>query len=295
MRGPEIGPRVLFSINWYNSSMSFSRVGVFYNELKTHVAPLAQEAVSFLRARGVHTVLLTALDPLPEVDVLLSMGGDGTMLRCARACAPKRVPVLGINCGTLGFLAAAEKEEMTLALQTLLDGQCTLHTRLMLRAVVRQNGTEQTFAALNDCVLHASNMRAFFIDAAFNTTPMPSYFGDGVIVSTPTGSTAYSLAAGGPIIAPQVNAWVVTPVCPHSLNERPIVLPAEGTLQLKPSFKNAEDSAIVSFDGQIHTPVGPGAEILISRAPEAAQLFTLPQRNFFTMLHKKLNWGEQAC
>ena len=270
----------------------FKRAGVFYNELKTLAAPLAQQAAAFLRTQQVQATLLTSLENLPDLDVLISMGGDGTMLRCARACAPKNIPVFGLNCGTLGFLAAAEKEEMDRALSALLAGKCTAREHLMLQVTLRQNGQTQLFSALNDCVLHPSHMRAFFIQAAFNGVEMPPYFGDGVIVATPTGSTAYSLAAGGPIVEPNVEVFVITPVCPHSLSERPMVLSAAGKLILKPAFKNAEDSAVASFDGQIHMPLKAGAEIEIARAPFTARLLTLPERGFFNVLHKKLSWGQ---
>ncbi len=270
----------------------FSRVGVFYNHLKTHILPLAQEAVAFLRAQHIQTELLTSPEDIAGKDLIISMGGDGTMLRCARVCAPNNIPVLGINCGTLGFLAAAEKEELHQALQAVLDGKCTTRTRLMLRVCVRHNGTEQTLYALNDCVLHCANMRAFSVNATFNQTPLPPYFGDGVIIATPTGSTAYSLAAGGPIVEPDVAVFILTPVCPHSLHQRPMVLSANGTLCLIPAFKNTEDRAVATIDGQIHVPLAPGAEIEISRAPFAAQLLTLAQRGFFTVLHKKLSWGQ---
>lgn len=270
----------------------FNRVGVFFNQTKAHIAPLADEAVAFLRTQNVHATLLTTLNNLPELDLLISLGGDGTILRCARVCAPKGVPIFGLNCGTLGFLAAAEKEEFSRALTALLENKCVARNRLMLHVTVRQNGKEETFAALNDCVLHASNMRAFFINAAFNGVQMPPYFGDGVIVATPTGSTAYCLAAGGPIVEPNVEVLVVTPICPHSLSQRPMVLSAAGKLLLKPVFKNTEDNAVASFDGQVHTPLHAGAEIEITRAPFTAQLLTLPERGFFNVLHKKLSWGQ---
>ena len=270
----------------------FNRVGVFFNQTKTHIAPLAQQVVDFLRTQHIQAALLPTLDNLPDLDLLISMGGDGTLLRCARVCAPKNIPLFGLNCGTLGFLAAAEKDEMPHALGALLANKCVVRPRLMLSVTVRQNAQEQTFAALNDCVLHASNMRAFFISGAFNGVEMPPYFGDGLIIATPTGSTAYSLAAGGPIVAPNVEVFVMTPVCPHSLHERPMVLSADGTLLLKPAFKNAEDGAVASFDGQVHTPLQAGAEIEITRAPFTAQLLTLPQRGFFNVLHKKLSWGQ---
>lgn len=273
--------------------MSFNRIGVFYNQQKTELSALAQEAVAFLQARHPQTYLLDTLDNLEGIDLLISMGGDGTILRCARACASKNISIFGINCGTLGFLAAAEKEEIPHAFDTLLNGEYTLHNRLMIQALIRYNGTEQTFYALNDCALHCANMRAFSVNATFNQTPLPPYFGDGVIISTPTGSTAYSLAAGGPIVEPNVDVFIITPVCPHSLHQRPWVLPANGKLILRPFFKNADDGALASLDGQIQVPLYPNAEVEISRAPFTAKLLTLPQRSFFTVLHKKLSWGKE--
>lgn len=271
----------------------FNRVGVFFNQTKAHARPHAEQAVALLHIQNVHATLLTTLDNLPDLDVLISLGGDGTILRCARVCAPKNIPVLGLNCGTLGFLAAAEKEEMQRALTALLENKCVSRNHLMLSVTLRQNGAAQTLTALNDFVLHPSNMRAFFINAAFNGVQMPPYFGDGVIVATPTGSTAYCLAAGGPIVEPNVEVLVVTPICPHSLSQRPMVLSAAGKLLLKPVFKNTEDSAVASFDGQIHIPLRAGAEIEIERAPFTARLLTLPERGFFSVLHKKLSWGQE--
>lgn len=275
--------------------MQFKRIGVFYNEHKSQNYPLAQQAVDVLRAKGVEAVLLTSLNQLEGIDLVIGMGGDGTMLRCARECAAKNIPIFGINCGTLGFLAAAEKEDLTTALDALLTGQYCSHKRLLLQAAVKTGKNIQVFTAFNDVVLHSSNMRTFYVNAAFNGTKMPSYFGDGVIVSTPTGSTAYSLAAGGPIVEPNVEVIVITPICPHSLHQRPIVLPATGTLQLQPAFKNKDDGAIVSFDGQLNLPLAPGAVLELSRALHDITLLTLPPRGFFGVLHKKLSWGKEAC
>ena len=248
-----------------------------------------------MRAKHIKATMLTSLDNLEDIDLVISMGGDGTMLRCARECAPKQIPIFGINCGTLGFLAAAEKEELTAALDALLAGKYISHKRLLLQAVVKTSQNTKIFTAFNDVVLHSANLRTFYVNATFNGTKMPSYFGDGVIVSTPTGSTAYSLAAGGPIVEPNVEVIVITPICPHSLHQRPMVLPATGLLQLSPSFKNKEDGAIVSFDGQLNLPLEPGAVLELSRAPRAIELLTLPQRGFFDVLHKKLSWGKEEC
>ena len=275
--------------------MQFKHIGVFYNLHKAPNQLLAQQAVEILRAKHVEATLLTSLDKLEDIDLVIGMGGDGTMLRCARECSAKNIPIFGINCGTLGFLAAAEKEELTAALDALLAGKYVSHKRLLLQAVVKTGENTQTFTAFNDVVLHSSNLRTFYVNATFNGTKMPSYFGDGVIVSSPTGSTAYSLAAGGPIVEPNVEVIVITPICPHSLHQRPIVLPATGTLKLQPSFKNKEDGAIVSFDGQLNLPLEPGAVLELSRAPHAVELLTLPHRGFFGVLHKKLSWGKEQC
>lgn len=275
--------------------MQLKHIGVFYNQHKAQNQPLAQQAVDFLRAKHIKATMLTSLDNLEDIDLVISMGGDGTMLRCARECAPKQIPIFGINCGTLGFLAAAEKEELTAALDALLAGKYISHKRLLLQTVVKTSQNTKIFTAFNDVVLHSANLRTFYVNATFNGTKMPSYFGDGVIVSTPTGSTAYSLAAGGPIVEPNVEVIVITPICPHSLHQRPMVLPATGLLQLSPSFKNKEDGAIVSFDGQLNLPLEPGAVLELSRAPRAIELLTLPQRGFFDVLHKKLSWGKEEC
>lgn len=280
-------------INCYNTYMQFSRVAVFYNEQKPQNYPVAKQVVTALCARNTQATLLNSLENLAGFDLLISLGGDGTMLRCARACAALHIPVFGVNCGTLGFLAAAEKEELATALQMLLENRCTVHERMLLSVQVKTPVQTHIFTAFNECVLHSSNMRAFFVHACFNGTQMPDYFGDGVIVATPTGSTAYSLAAGGPIVEPNVDVLVITPVCPHSLHQRPIVLSAQGTLTLCPSFKNKEDRALLTLDGQINIPLKLDTTLEILRAPQAVQLLTLPQRGFFNVLHKKLSWGKE--
>lgn len=273
--------------------MQFTRVAVFYNENKPQNRPLAQQVVDFLCKKNLQPTLVTNPEELAKADLVISMGGDGTMLRCARVCAPKQIALFGINCGTLGFLAAAEKEELPQALEALLNDRCVRNERMLLQVSVQSAGPAQTFVTFNDCVLHSSNMRAFFINGSFNGREIPGYFGDGVIIATPTGSTAYSLAAGGPIVDPDMEVIVVTPICPHSLHQRPLVLPANGQLVLRPSFKNKEDRALVSLDGQINVPLELGATLTLSRAAYTVQLLTLPKRGFFNVLHKKLSWGNE--
>lgn len=258
--------------------------------------PLAQQVHTYLHTCNIRATICTDLDSFATwdpIDLLISLGGDGTLLRCMRHAAPRQIPVWGINCGTLGFLAACEREDALKALAQLVEGQCPTLKRQMLQVQLFQpKQTPQTFNAFNDCVLRAAAPRTLLIRAAWNDTQVPPYYGDGVIVSTPTGSTAYSLAAGGPIVEPSVSVLVVTPICPHSLHQRPLVLPAEGKLVLSPVLKYPQDRALVSLDGQINLTVGPDCTLEISCAPYPALLICPPDRDFFTVLNRKLNWGK---
>lgn len=276
--------------------MNSNRFAIFFNEQKPLARVLAQEVGSFLQKRGLETVFLTSLETLSAqaFRLLICLGGDGTMLRSARTAAPLGLPVFGINCGTLGFLASCEKEDFETALEQALDGSCRFAERFMLQVKTFAPDTEeQNFLAFNDCVLRAAHPRAFTLNASFNGKQIPSYFGDGVIVATPTGSTAYSLAAGGPIVEPGVDVHLVTPICPHSLNQRSLILPAQGTLELIPEFKNEEELAVLSIDGQINLTLPRNARVQFTRSPLKAKLFCAQERDFFTILNRKLKWGSR--
>lgn len=273
--------------------MKFHKAVIFFNENKPNAKILAGEAQAVLEARGLPAETVASLDGLDKTaDLLVCMGGDGAMLRCARAAAPLGMAVLGINCGTLGFLAACEISDFKERLEQLADGRLPVYERFMLRAqILPQNGPAQEYLAFNDCVLRAAAPRAFTLKASFNGREIPPYFGDGVIVSTPTGSTAYSLAAGGPIVEPGVDVLLVTPICPHTLHQRPLILPAGGELELTPAFKNKEDAAVLSADGQINLTLPPGARVRLTRSPLKARLLGAEERDFFSILNRKLNWG----
>ncbi len=274
--------------------MQFERITVFYNEQKPQNKPLADEVAEWLVASGRTATVVTALDDLSDTSLLICMGGDGALLACAREAAAKHVPIIGINCGTLGFLAACEKEEFQATLTDLFDNKLLLQRRLMLAVHVQlPNEDTQDLVALNDCVLHADKTRALTVEASFNEHELPPYYGDGVLISTPTGSTAYALAAGGPIVAPGVEGILVTPICPHTLTQRPILLPAEGRLKLAPVLKTPLDGADLTIDGQETLTLPPGSRIQVTQSPYIAQLFMSPKRDFFTMLNRKLNWGSR--
>lgn len=280
--------------------MKFKNPVIFYNAFKTHNLPLAQELLELARRQGLHAELIHDLQALashPQADLVVCLGGDGTTLHAARAAAPLGLPVFSINCGTLGFLSGTEintcKEDFSL----ILNGQGIINERFMLHIdILYANGTaHRAELAFNDCVLRSPLARSFTIEADFNGRKLQSYFGDGVIVSTPTGSTAYSLAAGGPIIAPEVDVLLLTPICPHSLGQRPLILPADGALTFEPKFKYPADQAAASLDGQMNFPLSKGDKVVISRSPVRAKLITTQGRDFFSILSKKLKWGNRSC
>ena len=272
--------------------MTFSKAAVFYNDSKPQLAPVAKEVCRALQRQQIAADLCPDLHRLPKTDLLVCLGGDGTLLRCARAAAPLDIPILGINCGTLGFLSTCEKEDVESTFAALADGSFQLNPRALLRATVHTpKGSPRTLEALNDCVIRAAQPRAFSLQATFDNTPLPAFLGDGVIVATPTGSTAYSLAAGGPIVAPGVDVHIVTPICPHSLHQRPLILPAQGTLELVPVFKNENEQAGLSMDGQENILLPPGSTVQLTRSPFKAHFIATQGRNFFSVLHRKMNWG----
>lgn len=272
--------------------MHFSNAAVFFNDSKPHLAPLAQEVCGLLKHQGVAADLCKDLRQLQPTDMLVCLGGDGTLLRCARITAPLQIPILGVNCGTLGFLSTCEKADLKSTLSQVLNGTFKLCDRALLRAVIHlPNGQEHTLEALNDCVIRAAQPRAFTVEASFNGEHLPPFLGDGVIIATPTGSTAYSLAAGGPIVTPGVDVHLVTPICPHSLHQRPLILPAQGTLQLAPVFKNENEQAGLSMDGQENITLPPQSTVTLTRSPFKARFITIDERNFFSVLHRKMNWG----
>ena len=270
--------------------MNFRSAAVFYNTRKTAVAPLAQEVRDYLAQNGLTVRVISSLDELVNAptDLLVSMGGDGTMLCCARAAAPLNIPIFGINCGTLGFLAACEKNDFKTSLHQLLSGNCALNERFMLQVrLLTADGKTQDFLAFNDCVLRAAEPRSFLTEAAFNGTSIPSYFGDGVIVSTPTGSTAYSLAAGGPILDSQTKGVVVTPICPHSLASPAMVFAQERKLNICVG-QVADDEVFISCDGRAGCPLKAGATAEVRLSDQVVKLITFGKADQFQAIDQKL-------
>lgn len=237
-----------------------------------------------------------AIESLPReklaanVDLLVVLGGDGTMIASTRMLGDREVPVLGINYGTLGYLAEFRTEEMIPALESIFNDDYRLDRRVMLDVELRRN--EQQVAqnrVLNDAVIGKSALaRIIEIEAWFDKQFVNSFRADGLIVSTPTGSTAYNLSAGGPLIYPSMEAVVITPICPHTLSNRPIVVPDDVEIELR--LKTREEVAI-TLDGQIGFPLEIGDRVFVRKSLTKFNIVQPTNRNYFDVLRDKLRWG----
>ncbi len=227
-----------------------------------------------------------------QVDLLIVLGGDGTLLSMARAVGDLGVPLLGVNLGGLGFLTATTLEEMFPALEAYLGGRMAIEERMLLAARVIRNGQPLCeYAALNDVVITKSAMsRIIDLSVSVEGRYATAYRADGLIISTPTGSTAYSLSAGGPILFPTMDAVVLTPICSHTLTNRPIVVP--GTDRIEVTLL-ADQEVMATMDGQVGVGLREGDTVEIRKAASRIRLVRFPQKDFFSVLRTKLKWGER--
>jgi len=251
---------------------------------------LEKETAGLVPAAAVPAVRKS--DVPAQVDFLVVLGGDGTLLSMARAVGGLGVPILGVNLGDLGFLTATTLDEMFPALKEFLAGRMTLEERMMLAArVVRRGEVVSEHAGLNDIVITKSAMsRIINLRVAVEGQYATAYRADGLIVSTPTGSTAYSLSAGGPILFPTMDAVVLTPIASHTLTNRPIVLP--GSVRIEVTLL-ADQEVMATVDGQVGVPLLEHDTVEIRQASARIRLVRFPQRDFFSVLRSKLKWGER--
>ncbi len=223
-------------------------------------------------------------------DLLVVLGGDGTILYMLRNLEENIKPIAAINTGTLGFMTCATEEECEKFVESIASETFTISNRTIIRCLIKlPNGQPKECFALNEITLSRGNdSRVIHIEATINGLFANRYTGDGLIVSTATGSTAYSLSAGGPLVEPGCNCFVLTPVCPHALANRPMVLSADSKIDLR--VPNQKDHLSVMVDGQLISRISEGAEIKIERAAFHLPLVSLPGQNFFGVLHQKLGW-----
>jgi NAD+ kinase len=290
------------------SKAAIRRVGVLVKPHQPEALETICRLIEWLNARGIQLVGTPELERIEHqtgcpieikerdelaasVDLVAVLGGDGTMIATARMMGDTEVPVLGINYGGLGYLAEFRVDEMFPALEAILAGDYRLDVRVMLAVELTRGAETLTHSrVLNDVVINKSALaRIIEIEARLNDQFVNSFRADGLIVSTPTGSTAYNLSAGGPVIYPSMNAVVITPICPFTLSNRPIVVPDDALIEL--SLKTPDEEVALTLDGQVGFPLKAGDRVLIRKSRTMFNLVQPTNRNYFEVLRDKLRWG----
>ena len=276
-------------------------VGLIPRLASDAAAALAREMVRWLSAHG-HQALVeeeAAVSGVPSApgkdiaaraDLLVVLGGDGTLIHAASLCNRCEVPILGVNLGTLGFLTEVPRDRAIPMLEKALRGELPVSRRLMLDVEVRHGvQVRLTGSVLNDAVVSKNALsRLAKLEVTIDARPATTYEADGLIVATPTGSTAYSLSAAGPIVIPTLDAVLLTPICPHALSQRPVVLPPSSVVQVRVA---SPGEMFVTLDGTLGRPLEVGDEVWIQQATHRTMILRNPELDHFTILREKLGWG----
>jgi NAD+ kinase len=288
------------------SSASFHKVGIIARPRRNNLAVVVPALLHWFEARGIRVFYdtetssclsdgskgLTRQQVAEQSQLLLVLGGDGTLLAAARVAAPLGIPILPINMGSLGFLTSFKLEELYPALEETMAGKFSVSERVMLDVQLERAGTLlERQSVANEAVIHKGELaRMIELELAIDEDFVCRYRVDGLIVATPTGSTAYSLSAGGPIVHPSVESWVITPICPHTLSDRPVVVRDSSIVEVNVS-PNTE-SVFLTLDGQTGIPIEPKDKVRMKRAAERLKLIQPLKKSYFEILHRKLKWGE---
>ena len=279
-----------------------TRLGVVGNrryeglpEILRHIAQRAPQlglTIAFERTLGEVAGEGELIEDGSTVDALITLGGDGTMLRGARLLGGREVPILGVNLGRLGFLTSCGHEQLDDALERFARGEYLAEMRMQLEAHAQTiRGEERrSWLALNDVVLHKGGFaRVVKLRVVVDGEDVSVYAADGVIISTPTGSTAYNLSAGGPVVLPTQHLIITTPISPHTLGVRPLVVPADSEIVVR--AEDGPEELLVTIDGQVGTMFAPGDSLVVRRAAASVLLVRFPESSFFSVLRRKLGWG----
>ncbi|HNQ73243.1 MAG TPA: NAD(+)/NADH kinase [Verrucomicrobiota bacterium] len=282
----------------------FRRVGLIGNPDKAACAPVVHRAAQLIqttrrqlytdaqtarRARLQTKICGTVEELARAVDLLMVFGGDGTMLRIARQTAGIATPLLGVNIGGLGFLTEVPSAELEAALALIWRGNFKCEQRALIEARARIAGRQLRQLALNDVVVGRGEVaRLIDLEVEVNQDPLTRYRCDGLIVSSPTGSTAYSLAAGGAVVLPTAEVFALTPICPHTLTNRSLIVPLSAKIRIRPA--NAHAQMLLSADGEILGSLSPGDEVVVQRSRHTTRLMHLADSSFFAALRRKLHW-----
>jgi len=272
------------------------RVGILYHPVSEAAYSLAKKLEGFLNAKGVSVWLCSAWEgekaraQVDDTDLILSIGGDGTILRAVQVAVPGSTPIVGINLGRLGFMTELSVDEVMDKLPALLAGKGWVDERAMLEAELCPVGQDEPagiFHALNDVVVaRGAIARMIYVEASIDSQPLTTYKADGMIVATATGSTGYSLAAGGPILHPQSQEFILLPILPHLCSAYPMVLPHTAVVKLRITTAH---QAIMSIDGHIHLPLNDGAVITVKHSAKAARFLRIrPETSFYSSLEQRL-------
>lgn len=286
------------------------KIGIAVNPLKQGATALARELESWCMSHGLSVIIadqtsqsaIDQTDTFSDVeiraastDLLLVLGGDGTMLRWSRLTAPLGTPMLGINYGLYGFITEIHPDEAIPAMQSILSGNYSVSKRLILQAsIIRLNEQVENHFALNEVVVAKGPIaRMLALNMRISGKQIVTYMADGIIVSTPTGSTAYSLSAGGPVVHPGVEVMVITPICPHTLSERALVISDTETVDISTESGDYDRLAALTIDGQHAKPLIYGDSIRVCKAEFAARLVQIEPLSFYNKLQSRLHWGER--
>lgn len=285
--------------------MKSKSIGILTKPKFPEVKSTLQAVVSWLRERNIDVILDTTSATLlgekggiqktqlaSRADVLLVLGGDGTMLNAARLAGERSIPILGVNMGGLGFLTEVRLENLYPSLERVFANEFVLDERLMLATHIHRHGeTVAQGVVLNDVVVSKGTLaRMIELRIEIQGHFVTNLRGDGLIISTPTGSTAYSLSAGGPIINPAVHSLIVTPVCPHTLTHRPIIVPDESEIDV--TLTSKDEGAMATLDGQVGVALTQGDTVVIKASEFRTKLIRFPETNYFSVLREKLKWGD---
>jgi NAD+ kinase len=282
------------------------RIGIFCKQKPNIDAKIISELTQWLESRNCTVYLepdtadLIGKKPstskeevASNSDLIIVLGGDGTLLKVAGIAHPHEVPILGVNLGSLGFLTETTMENLYPTLKQVLNGKCEVENRMLLNARVLRNGKKiEDFNVLNDIVINNGALARIvnlevFVDGQY----MTSYRADGLIIASPTGSTAHSLSAGGPIIHPSIRALVLSPICPFALTNRPIVIPDSATIKVQLTTRNEDEDVRVTLDGQTGYSMKSGDILEAKKADIPLKLVQTPGKNYYQLLRKKLHWG----
>jgi NAD+ kinase len=284
--------------------MKIKRIGIIANAEKKAAAVYTTQLKQWAEQRGlaVHLEAQAALKMGGKgglegaefascIDIAVVFGGDGTLIKAARSLREHDVPILGINLGSFGYLTVFNLNELYEAMEMILREDYRIEKRMMLDAVVTRNGeTVSENTVLNDAVINQGNpFRLVALETFVDDSYLTTFRADGLIVSTPTGSTAYSLSAGGPIIFPQLNSIIINPICPHTLTNRPIILPEGATIRISSSTETGR--ATLTYDGQPFFLMNKGDVVTVKKSRYSTQLIVSPQRDYLEILRSKLGWG----